>query len=305
MTFTELEYFVETYQQKSISKAAENLYVVPSVVSAAIKRLEKEFQVNLFNRSANRLHPTPAGDKFYLSALEILLKAGTLKHDMSEFSPKHSAIQTIKIALNESLNVAFGQKILHTFSCAYPNINVSLFDIADHEKSYYQAFDIIIESLRPKIFEKRFQNLLSVYSAKTLLHSALYLWIAADSPLLKHKDLSLDALEFGKFITLKQPHNILDSLNYVNKTYNPSIVLEKDFIRFIEQLDYYTLDILNEDQNSIFKKLQYNDLFKDKAILSKKLTDTVNTYIIYKTESMQVFIPLIADIFTSNISNES
>lgn len=45
MTFTELKYFIEVYQQKSISLASKNLYVVPSVISEAIKRLETEFNL--------------------------------------------------------------------------------------------------------------------------------------------------------------------------------------------------------------------------------------------------------------------
>jgi DNA-binding transcriptional LysR family regulator len=74
----DLEYFVKTVDFKSMSAAAIAFNVLPATISAAIKRLEKEYGQNLLVRSTRSLRPTPQGEVFYqacLAALNILDKA--------------------------------------------------------------------------------------------------------------------------------------------------------------------------------------------------------------------------------------
>lgn len=74
----DLEYFVKTVDSKSMSTAAIAFNVLPATISAAIKRLEKEYGQHLLVRSTRSLRPTPQGEVFYqacLAALNILNKA--------------------------------------------------------------------------------------------------------------------------------------------------------------------------------------------------------------------------------------
>ena len=62
MTFEQLYYFAQTYRLKSITKAADNLYVSRQSVSKAIHKLENEFRLPLFVRHTDGVKPTLAGD---------------------------------------------------------------------------------------------------------------------------------------------------------------------------------------------------------------------------------------------------
>lgn len=61
MTFQQLQYLLEVRNTKSISKAATNLFVSNSSISAAVSNLEEELGFPIFNRSQNGLMPTPNG----------------------------------------------------------------------------------------------------------------------------------------------------------------------------------------------------------------------------------------------------
>ena len=57
-----LTYLQEVAKTKSINKAAENLYISKSALSAALKNLEEEFGVTLLNRSVHGVSLTEAGE---------------------------------------------------------------------------------------------------------------------------------------------------------------------------------------------------------------------------------------------------
>ena len=52
MTLTELKYIVAVARERHFGKAAESCYVSQPTLSVAIKKLEDELEVKLFERSA-------------------------------------------------------------------------------------------------------------------------------------------------------------------------------------------------------------------------------------------------------------
>ena len=50
-----MQYFVEVVKQKSMTKAASNLFITQPTISNTIKLLEEELDVNLFNRYKNQI----------------------------------------------------------------------------------------------------------------------------------------------------------------------------------------------------------------------------------------------------------
>lgn len=61
MDLLQLRYFYDSAQNENFSKTAEKYMVPPSSVSAAVKRLEKEVGVNLFDRTFNRITLNESG----------------------------------------------------------------------------------------------------------------------------------------------------------------------------------------------------------------------------------------------------
>jgi DNA-binding transcriptional LysR family regulator len=75
-----LEYFIAVATERSFTRAASRLHVVQSAVSAAISSLERELGVALFERSAQRVALTDAGEAL-LPAAHATLDAAQAARD--------------------------------------------------------------------------------------------------------------------------------------------------------------------------------------------------------------------------------
>ena len=72
MDFRQLEYIVAIAENKSISKAAETLFISQSGLNQQLIKLEKELGLQLFDRNKHFLRPTKAGEIYVKNAIEIL-----------------------------------------------------------------------------------------------------------------------------------------------------------------------------------------------------------------------------------------
>ena len=79
MTLTELKYIVAVARERHFGKAAEACYVSQPTLSVAIKKLEDELEVKLFERSAGEVTVTPLGEQIVQQAQTVLDQAATIK----------------------------------------------------------------------------------------------------------------------------------------------------------------------------------------------------------------------------------
>ena len=63
MTLTELKYIVAVAREKHFGKAAEACHVSQPTLSLAIKKLEEELDMKIFERSASEVSVTALGDE--------------------------------------------------------------------------------------------------------------------------------------------------------------------------------------------------------------------------------------------------
>ena len=79
MTLTELKYIVAVARERHFGKAAEACFVSQPTLSVAIKKLEDELEVKLFERSANEVSITPLGEEIVRQAQSVLEQAAAIK----------------------------------------------------------------------------------------------------------------------------------------------------------------------------------------------------------------------------------
>jgi LysR family hydrogen peroxide-inducible transcriptional activator len=79
MTLTELKYIVAVAREKHFGKAADACHVSQPTLSLAIKKLEEELDLKLFERSANEVTVTPLGNEVVLQAQSVLEQAANIK----------------------------------------------------------------------------------------------------------------------------------------------------------------------------------------------------------------------------------
>lgn len=86
MNIKDLEYFKMVFIEKSFSQAALQMHVSQPTITQAIKRLEEEFESELFirNHSHQELQPTRAGRQLQVHVEQVLLELKLAKKELQQ-----------------------------------------------------------------------------------------------------------------------------------------------------------------------------------------------------------------------------
>ena len=79
MTLTELKYIVAVAREKHFGHAAEACHVSQPTLSVAIKKLEEELEIKLFERNASEVAVTPLGEEIVRQAQTVLEQAAAIR----------------------------------------------------------------------------------------------------------------------------------------------------------------------------------------------------------------------------------
>ena len=80
MTLTELRYIVALARERHFGRAAEKCFVSQPTLSVAIKKLEVELGVTLFERNTSDITVTPLGSRIIEQAQRVLEESAAIKH---------------------------------------------------------------------------------------------------------------------------------------------------------------------------------------------------------------------------------
>ncbi|HET8550259.1 MAG TPA: hydrogen peroxide-inducible genes activator, partial [Bryobacteraceae bacterium] len=80
MTLTELRYIVALARERHFGRAAEKCFVSQPTLSVAVKKLEDELGVTLFERGGAEVTVTPVGSRIVEQAQRVLEEAATIKN---------------------------------------------------------------------------------------------------------------------------------------------------------------------------------------------------------------------------------
>jgi LysR family hydrogen peroxide-inducible transcriptional activator len=79
MTLTELKYIVAVARERHFGRAAEACFVSQPTLSVAIKKLEEELGVQLFERGGSEVSVTPIGEQVVEQAQHVLEQANAIR----------------------------------------------------------------------------------------------------------------------------------------------------------------------------------------------------------------------------------
>lgn len=143
--------FMKVYDLKSISKAAEELYVSQPSISYSIKELEKQLDVKLFHRRAKGVDPTLEAEKLYYYISNALNIIHIGESTVTESSEEQESV--IKIGVRTHVCTCFLSKYIESFLEIYPNVMFEFVDMSTNPMIYMlesKKLDIIIDSLPVK-----------------------------------------------------------------------------------------------------------------------------------------------------------
>lgn len=79
MTLTELRYIVAVARERHFGRAAEACFVSQPTLSVAIKKLEDELDLKIFERGSNEVSVTPLGEEIVRQAQAVIEQAQAIK----------------------------------------------------------------------------------------------------------------------------------------------------------------------------------------------------------------------------------
>ncbi|NMH61212.1 LysR family transcriptional regulator [Alteromonas ponticola] len=104
--------FLEVVNTRHFGKAAENLYLTQSAVSARIKLLEEYFHTSLFERHRNSIQLTPAGEKLLPFAQQLCDTLKQAKRELREQTAEYVVLGATQLACD--LRLVDLLRFLHT-----------------------------------------------------------------------------------------------------------------------------------------------------------------------------------------------
>ncbi len=112
MTLNQLEYFCAVCRYRSITRAANELFVSQPTVSLAMRELEKEFGLSFFNHGKNKISLTADGERFYEEAEKLLQQSRNM---VEEFSELASTVRPVKIGIPPLISTVFFPRMIDAF----------------------------------------------------------------------------------------------------------------------------------------------------------------------------------------------
>jgi DNA-binding transcriptional LysR family regulator len=124
MDFTALRYFSETANTRSIRAASERLHVSPSAISRQIAKLEHELRAPVFDRRAQGMVLTPAGEILQSTVESVAREFGRVKSQVAALQNIQAG--TVDVYCFQTAIESFVTPVLHRFHVQYPNITFNV-----------------------------------------------------------------------------------------------------------------------------------------------------------------------------------
>lgn len=121
-----IRYFVAVYEEGSIARAAQRENVVQPAVSVQIKQFERALSVKLFERSAQGVQATAAGQHFYKLCSELLRNVRSTQQQMLDFGGEIAG--SITIGLMPSICRGPLGEILTQYSEQFPAVGIKVLE---------------------------------------------------------------------------------------------------------------------------------------------------------------------------------
>ena len=162
-----MDYVYAVWQERSFSAAARHLFVSQPALSAAVRKVEKELGLPIFDRSRSPLQLTDAG-KAYIGAAERIYR---IQKDLKRYCDDLAGLAsgTLQLGGTNFFASCFLPPMIEAFSQKYPQIRLTVTesDSADlYNKLATEELDIIVDS---GVYDSSLYEILPFYTDHLLL----------------------------------------------------------------------------------------------------------------------------------------
>ncbi|MFT5451929.1 MAG: DNA-binding transcriptional LysR family regulator [Enterobacterales bacterium] len=190
MNFHQIKYLIALAETNNFSRAAERVHVTQSTLSSAIRKLEEELQIVLFDRTTKGVHITREGEKFLKHARVIFSEMNKISEELGN---SHEP-DILKIGLLKTLPMNIIAPAVQLYREKYPAVIMEVNDDDD-------------ERIRKKLDRELLSTCITTitnddytYESELLFEEELMIAISKNNPLSKEKSLDLSILNNTSFI---------------------------------------------------------------------------------------------------------
>lgn len=124
MELRQIEHFIAVATDLSFTRAADRVHVVQSALSTSIAKLERELEVELFDRSRQRIRLTSAGETFLGRAHDVMRAARSAAESVAEY--RDTLLGTVEFGSLISYGPVDVPRALGDFHRSHPSVRIKL-----------------------------------------------------------------------------------------------------------------------------------------------------------------------------------
>jgi DNA-binding transcriptional LysR family regulator len=122
----QLRYFYEIVRLGSFTRAAEALHIAQPAVSVAIRKLEAELALQLFQRHDRKVSLTAEGERLWIHAQRILQAVDNARLEMQEL--KGLTKGEVRVGVSGMMGSYYFPPILMAFRHRYPHLSLQVIE---------------------------------------------------------------------------------------------------------------------------------------------------------------------------------
>ena len=185
MNITELRYLVAIMKWGSVSAAAKQMYAAQPNVSKALKNLEEEYGIRMFERSSTGMIPTEQGRHFIEQAQRVLQEVDRLDADARR---RQGECAELRVALPHATYASYAAVDFLQQAAGSEQLRVHI-----REAGSMEGLDFVLRHLALLRYAEEDEDYYSRYCARRGLHREQImefeyrLLVNRDSPLARHE----------------------------------------------------------------------------------------------------------------------
>lgn len=285
MELHHLRYFVAVAEERHFGRAAARLHVTQPPVSQRIRDLERELELELFQRSPRGIQLTEAGAALLAHARRVLREVDLAVRAMNQLSKGPES--QLRVGLPPDTSPATIRVTLQEFSARVPDVGLQIAEMTTSEQlELLRAGELDVAVVR------RPADGVGLESSATVV-SPVGVWMSAADPLAGRDDVLLSELEDRALITFPREmapatyDQILATCrdggflpSFLHHVYNPQFmrgIIESGLGVYLNSHDTFEGDV----EGAVFRPLRGTPLAWQSSVvwLPQRRTETTEAFV--------------------------
>ncbi|GAA0696969.1 LysR family transcriptional regulator [Marinobacterium maritimum] len=230
MDLRNLRYFLTVAEQGGFTAAAEQLHIAQPAVSMAIRKLEQQLDLPLFDRQGKQVRLTDEGEVLLRHARTILQAADDAEREMRELHTLERG--EVRVGIPSMLGSYYFPPILMAFHHRYPGIRLEVVEAGTRklQQMIHRGeidMGVIVTDIPPEDLE-----------TQCFLHDQMMAILPADHPQAEADSMDYEAFFAEELVLFKEGYFHREVIDRISQEAGlpPRISFEANLIPLIKQI---------------------------------------------------------------------